>query len=135
MPAWGPPGAVFSAAYSFRYVFHVFFWPVRHDYPLHPHDPPLGMALPPALLVVLVIAIGLLPAVIAQPLVEVAAAAVVGAPLPEFHFALWHGLTPALGMSILATAGGIFLLWRYDAVNRVRLALPRPEADRKSTRL
>src|SRR3546814_12272154 len=31
-------------------------------------------------------------------------------------------------MSILATAGGIFLLWRYDAVNRVRLALPRPEA-------
>src|SRR3546814_15538026 len=86
------------------------------------------MALPPALLVVLVIAIGLLPAVIAQPLVEVAAAAVVGAPLPEFHFALWHGLTPALGMSILATAGGIFLLWRYDAVNRVRLALPRLEA-------
>src|SRR3546814_16378570 len=41
---------------------------------------------------------------------------------------LWHGVTPALGMSIIATAGGAFLLWRHDAFNRIRLALPRPEA-------
>src|SRR3546814_3089280 len=31
-------------------------------------------------------------------------------------------------MSIIATAGGAFLLWRHDAFNRIRLALPRPEA-------
>jgi multicomponent K+:H+ antiporter subunit A len=128
LPAVATLGAVFSAAYSFRYIFHVFFGPVRDDYPQHPHDPPPGMFLPPALLVVLVVAIGLLPALLAQPLVEVVARAVVGAPLPEFHLAIWHGLTPALGMSILATASGIFLLWRHDAFNRIRLATPRPEA-------
>lgn len=128
LPAVATLGALFSAAYSFRYVFHVFFGRTRDDYPRHPHDPPFGMYLPPALLVVAVVAIGLLPAVIAQPLVEVVARAVVGGPLPEFHLAIWHGLTPALGMSIIAVAGGAFLLWRYNAFNRVRLAAPRPEA-------
>jgi len=127
-PAVATLGALFSVAYSFRYVFHVFYGPQRDDYPHHPHDPPAGMYLPPALLVVLVVVIGLLPALAAQPLVEVVSAAVVGGPLPEFHFAIWHGLTPALGMSALATAGGIFLLWRHAAANRVRLSVPRPEA-------
>jgi multicomponent K+:H+ antiporter subunit A len=86
------------------------------------------MYLPPALLAAGVVAIGLLPAVIAQPLVEVVAAAVVGGPLPEFHLAIWHGLTPALGMSVIAFTGGVFLLWRHTAFNRLRLATPRPEA-------
>jgi len=128
LPAVATLGALFSVAYSFRYVFHVFYGPVRDDYPHHPHDPPSGMYLPPALLVVLVVLIGLLPALIAQPLVETVAAAVIGGPPPEFHLALWHGLTPALGMSLIAVAGGAFLLWRHAAFNRLRLAAPRPEA-------
>jgi multicomponent K+:H+ antiporter subunit A len=128
LPALATLGALFSVAYSFRYVFHVFLGPKRDDYPQHPHDPPAGMYLPPALLVVLVVLIGLLPAVVAQPLVEVVAGAVVGGPLPGFHLSLWHGLTPALGMSIIAVAGGAFLLWRHAAFNRLRLATPRPEA-------
>jgi multicomponent K+:H+ antiporter subunit A len=48
-------------AYSFRYIVHVFFGARRDDYPHTPHDPPAGMWLPPALLVVLVVAIGLFP--------------------------------------------------------------------------
>ncbi|GAB4394961.1 MAG: monovalent cation/H+ antiporter subunit A [Kiloniellaceae bacterium] len=128
VPALATLGALFSVAYSFRYVFHVFFGPSRDDYPHKPHDPPAGMYLPPAFLVVLVVLIGLLPAVVAQPLVELVAGAVVGGPLPEFHLAIWHGLTPALGMSALAVAGGAFLLWRHAAFNRLRLAMPRPEA-------
>jgi multicomponent K+:H+ antiporter subunit A len=128
LPALATLGAMFSVAYSFRYIFHVFFGPQRDDYPQHPHDPPGGMYLPPALLVVLVVAIGLLPALIAGPLVAVVAGAVVGGPLPEYHLAIWHGVTPALGMSALAIAGGAFLLWRHNAFNRLRLALPRPEA-------
>ena len=127
LPALATLGALFSVAYSFRYVFHVFFGPRRDDYPHHPHDPPAGMYLPPAFLVVLVVLIGVLP-FLAQPLVEVVAGAVTGGRLPEFHLAIWHGLTPALGMSLVAVAGGIFLLWRHDAFNRVRLATPRPEA-------
>ena len=31
--------------------------------------------------------------------------AVVGGPLPPFHLSLWHGLTPALGMSLLYWQG------------------------------
>ncbi|MEQ8357635.1 MAG: monovalent cation/H+ antiporter subunit A [Kiloniellaceae bacterium] len=127
-PALATLGALFSVAYSFRYAFHVFFGPRRNDYPHHPHDPPPGMYLPPAFLAALVVAIGLLPAILAQPLVEVVAGAVVGGPLPAFELAIWHGLTPALGMSTLAVAGGAFLLWRHAAANKLRLAVPRPEA-------
>src|SRR3546814_18463016 len=59
LPAVVTLGAVFSAAYSFRYVFHVFFGPVRHAYQPHPPAPTLAMALPPGLLVVRVIPIRL----------------------------------------------------------------------------
>ena len=47
-------GALLSAAYSFRYIAHVFLGPVRDDYPSHPHDPGVGMWWPPALLVAIV---------------------------------------------------------------------------------
>src|SRR3546814_3562826 len=103
LPTLATLGAIFSAAYSFRYVFHVFFGRARDDYPHHPHDPSPGMYLPPSLLVGLVVAIGLVPALIAQPLIEVVAGAVVGGPLPALHLKLWHGVTPALGMSLIAT--------------------------------
>ena len=70
---------LFSVAYSARLAVRVFFGPQRHDYPAHPHDPPAGMWLPVAVLVVLVVAIGLLPALIAGPIVERTALAVIGA--------------------------------------------------------
>jgi multicomponent K+:H+ antiporter subunit A len=80
IPALATLGAVFSVAYSFRYIVHVFFGPTRNDYPHHPHDPPAGLWLPPALLVVLVVLIGLFPAVVAGPLVATVATAVIGGP-------------------------------------------------------
>jgi multicomponent K+:H+ antiporter subunit A len=128
VPALATLGATFSVAYSFRYIVHVFFGRPRKDYPHHPHDPPLGMWLPPALLVVLVVLIGLFPAVIAGPLVATVSAAVIGGPLPTYHLAIWHGLTPALMMSMLATALGLFLLWRYVLVRKFWQAGLHPEA-------
>lgn len=128
VPLFATLGAVFSVAYSFRYVVHVFFGPRRDSYPNHPHDPPVGMWLPPALLVVLVVLIGLFPAVVAGPLVAVSAGAVTGGNLPDYHLALWHGLTPALGMSVLAVSVGLFLLWRYAPVRAAWQAGPHPEA-------
>ncbi len=123
-------GTVFSVAYAFRYIAHVFLGPVRNDYPHHPHDPPFLMWGPPALLTVLVIAIGLLPALLAGPLVEVAAGATTGGNLPAYKLALWHGLNPALGVSVLALVGGGLLLWGHGRFNRLREAVPRPEAKR-----
>jgi multicomponent K+:H+ antiporter subunit A len=135
VPLLATLGAVFSVGYSFRYILHVFFGPTRDDYPKHPHDPPAGMWLPPALLVVLVVLIGLFPAVIAGPLVAATAGAVTGGVLPDYRLALWHGFTPALGMSAIAVAAGLVVLWRYERATRIWLRLPRPEAKRIFDRL
>ena len=127
MPALAVLGALFSVAYSLRYIVHVFFGPKRHDYPSHPHDPGPGMWLPPAILVTLVVLIGLFPEVTAAPFVTAAADAVTRGHV-HFHPALWHGLTPALYMSIVAVAGGALLLAAYAGARAVWNNLPRPEA-------
>ncbi|MCG5511351.1 monovalent cation/H+ antiporter subunit A [Ectothiorhodospira lacustris] len=121
-------GALFSVAYSFRYIAHVFLGPKRDDYPHTPHDPPAGFWLPPAFLVTLVILIGLFPETLVGPLVRVTATAVTGAPLPDFYLSIWHGLTPALFMSMAALAGGLFLIWRYTLVRARWQAGPHPDA-------
>ncbi|KKL88546.1 hypothetical protein LCGC14_1923600, partial [marine sediment metagenome] len=56
VPVLATVGAVFSAAYSFRFIGHTFLGPVRDDYPHKPHNPGPGMWLPPAFLAVLVVA-------------------------------------------------------------------------------
>jgi len=127
-PLFATFGALLSAAYSARLVFHVFLGPERQDYPQHPHDPPFGMWVPVAVLVVPIVAIGLMPATFAGAIVEQTALAAVGGALPDYHLALWHGMTPALAMSGLALAGGLALLWVYSAVNHARLIVPRPDA-------
>ncbi|MEQ8817188.1 MAG: monovalent cation/H+ antiporter subunit A [Thalassobaculum sp.] len=127
VPLLATLGALFSVAYSARLAGMVFFGEERHPVDAHPHDPPAGMWLPVAVLVVPAIVLGLWPA-LAQPLVEVVAAAVVGGDLPEFQLALWHGLTPALGMSVAALLGGVAILVVYSPIDRIRIALPRPEA-------
>jgi multicomponent K+:H+ antiporter subunit A len=119
---------LFSVAYSVRLAVRVFFGPKRHDYPAHPHDPPAGMWLPVAVLVVLVVAIGLLPALIAGPIVARTALAVIGGPLPSYYLAIWHGVTPALLVSIAALIAGTALFLVYGRVDAIRLGLPRPDA-------
>ena len=127
VPVLATVGALLSVAYSFRFVTAVFLGRTRDDYPHHPHDPPPGMWLPVAVLVVPVVLIGVAP-VLVEPLVDLAAGAVVGGPLPDYHLALWHGLTPALFMTAVAVAGGMLLLAAYHPALALRLALPRPEA-------
>ncbi len=127
VPIMATVGALFSAAYSFRYIWQVFFGPVRDDYPHKPHDPGTGFLAPPAFLTLLVVLIGVMP-VLAEPLVHVTAAAVTGSELPEFHLKIWHGFTPALYMSMIATAGGVILLALHRPLDRAWIAAPRPEA-------
>jgi multicomponent K+:H+ antiporter subunit A len=121
--------ALFSAAYSFRFIGHVFLGAKRDDHPGHPHDPTSGMWMGPALLVGLVVLIGLASAKLAGPMVATAASAVTGSDdLPYYSLKLWHGFTPALYMSIVATIGGLTLLALHAPLMRVWNALPRPEA-------
>ncbi|WP_320177536.1 monovalent cation/H+ antiporter subunit A [Roseovarius pacificus] len=126
VPALATFGALLSVAYSLRFIFHVFAGPVRDDYPHKPHDPPFGMWASPALLVVLVVLIGLLPH-LAEPVVTMAANAVTGQDLHP-HLKIWHGVTPALFMSIAAVVGGAILLAMHRPLDRLWLATPRPEA-------
>jgi multicomponent K+:H+ antiporter subunit A len=130
VPALAVFAALFSAAYSFRYIVHVFLGPQRHDYPGHPHDPGPGLWFSPGLLVVLVVLIGLFPQTIAGPLVDVTATAVTGAyddPV-HVHLALWHGVNKALIMSAIAVSIGALLLWKHKGLERIWNAAPRPEA-------
>ncbi len=127
VPVLATVGSLFSVAYAFRFVIGVFLGRVRDNYPHHPHDPPVGMWLPVGVLVVPVILIGIMPG-LAKPLVDIAANAVTGGQLPEYHLALWHGLTPALFMTVVAVAGGALLLLAYHPVCAFRLRRWRPEA-------
>ena len=108
VPALATFGALFSVAYSLRFIFHVFGGPVRDDYPHKPHDPPMGMWLSPAFLCIFVVLIGIAP-FLAEPVVNMAASAVTGH-TTHAHLKIWHGVTPALYMSGIAIVGGAVLL-------------------------
>lgn len=120
-------GALFSVAYSLRFIFHVFTGPERDDYPMKPHDPGPGLWLSPAFLVMLVVAIGLMPNLTVLWLVKISSFAVTGVPF-DGYFSLWHGITAALIMSVIAVGGGVILLMLQGRIQAIWDALPRPEA-------
>ena len=129
VPAIATFGALFSAAYSFRFIVHTFFGPKRDDYPGHPHDPNKGMWFSPALLVTLVVIIGVAPFLV-EPLVKSVAGAVLGGvyAVPDYHLAIWHGFKTPLFMSIIAVVGGLVLLSMHKGAQAAWDATPRPEA-------
>ena len=129
VPALATFGSLFSAAYCFRLIGHTFLGPVRDDYPAKPHDPGAGLWLPPAILVVLVVTIGVAP-FLAEPFVKLVTASVIGdsVAMPKAHLKIWHGLVPALYMSIVAVVGGLIMLSIFKPALKIWDALPRPEA-------
>lgn len=128
VPALAVIGAALSAGYSLRFIVHLYFGPRRDSYPSAPHDPPLGLWAPSVVLVALTLMVGLFPAVLTGWLIVPAAADITGGTAPSFHPALWHGVTPALVMSVIAVAAGVILVWCYAPLLRGWAALPLPEA-------
>ncbi|MCX7672364.1 MAG: monovalent cation/H+ antiporter subunit A [Thiobacillaceae bacterium] len=100
---------VFAVAYSVRFIHDVFFNGDPVDLPRTPHEPPRWMKLPVEVLVVLCLLVGIFPATTVQPVLEMAAAAVLQGPPPQFDLALWHGVSPALLMSVAALVGGLMV--------------------------
>ncbi|MBO6852539.1 MAG: monovalent cation/H+ antiporter subunit A [Marivivens sp.] len=129
VPVLATVGSLFSAAYCFRFIGHTFLGPVRDDYPHKPHDPGAGMWVPPAILVTLVVVIGVAPFLV-QDFVFLVAKAVIGdvAMLEVKYIKIWHGLVPALYMSIIAVVGGLALMLIYKPLLKVWETTPRPEA-------
>lgn len=73
----------------------------------HPHEAPPSMWLGPAVLGAGTLALGLFPP-LAGPLLGAAANGVLGAHgETHLHLALWHGFTPALGLSVITVCGGV----------------------------
>jgi multicomponent K+:H+ antiporter subunit A len=124
VPVLATLGGLFAAAYSLRLVHDVFFNGTPKDLPnAHPHEPPLGMKAPVFLLVGICVVVGLMP-FIAEPLVRVTASAVLGAPAPEFHLVLWHGLNLPLLLSAIALVGGVAMYAGLQRGGRLHRYLP-----------
>ncbi len=128
VPGFATFAAMLSVGYCLRYVAHLFFGPVRRDYPAPPHDPAFGMWLAPALLVAVVVVMGLAPMTIAGWLIDSAASAVTGTPV-QTTIKLWHGWqNPALYLSALAFGGGFVILGGWSRLSGAWQSLPIPDA-------
>ncbi len=99
--------SMFTVAYSLRFIRDVFFGPAPTDLPRTPHEPPSLMRFPAELLVLACLVIGIAPAATIGPILDTAVRAVLGAAVPAYNLAVWHGFTPELLMSIVAIAGGV----------------------------
>jgi multicomponent K+:H+ antiporter subunit A len=100
---------MFSVAYSLRFIHGAFFGPDPNGLPRKPKEPPRWMRFPIELLVAGCVVVGIFPAVTIGPFLDIAARAVLGAGMPEYSLAIWHGFTLSLVMSFFALAGGIVL--------------------------
>ncbi len=117
-------GGAFGAAYSARFVHDVFFNGAPRSLPRTPHEPPRFMKVPVEILVAVCLAVGVAPALTVAPLVAAASRSVVIGVLPDYSLALWHGFTAALGMSVLAFAGGGALYWALQRKYNLHLHAP-----------
>ncbi|MGL4234673.1 monovalent cation/H+ antiporter subunit A [Tabrizicola sp.] len=123
-------GALFSVAYSFRFLVQGFLGPERTDYPHKPHDPGPGLWAAPAFLAALVVLIGLMPNLTTAWIVNPAASATTGRGI-FINIVHWHGLkAAALWMSLAAIGGGVMLLGLYPRLRAMWDAIPRPDAKR-----
>ena len=124
MPLAATLGGLFSVAYSARFVHDVFFGGEPESLPRTPHEPPRFMLVPVEILVVICLLVGLAPAFVIEPILRLAAGALLQGPLPPFSLSLWHGVNLPLVMSIIALGGGIGLY----AVRRYLWALHQRES-------
>ncbi len=128
LPLGATVAGVFSVAYSTRFIHDVFFNDGQAtQIPKTPHEPPRFLRVPVEVLVIVCLAVGILPGVTIGGILEVGARAALGAPLPAYSLAIWHGFTLAVAMSIIALAGGALLyfgLHRFIDLHRV-IHIPR----------
>ncbi len=106
LPFGATLAGVFAVAYSIRFIHDVFFNGEPIDLPRTPHEPPRYMKVPVEILVALCLLVGIVPAWTVAPLLATAAASSVGAELPPYNLAIWHGLNTPVLMSVLAMVGG-----------------------------
>ena len=108
-------GSILTFAYGARFVWGAFADRETVHGPPESARPALGFLLPALVLTILTVIVGLAPQTV-SPLVEAAAAAL-GAG-QQGGLSLWHGFTPALGLSAVTVAAGAALFVLRDKVER-----------------
>lgn len=113
-------GSVLTVAYSVRFVWGAF-WTRPNCAPTPLHREPAMVAASPA-----VLAAGSLVAAFTITLIEPLYTSYADElPGPEeYHLALWHGLEPALWLSLAVFALGALLVWGRARVARMQASLP-----------
>ena len=114
---------LFAVAYSARLVHGVFFdGDIGQSVPKkEAHEPPFGMRAPALLLATLCIAVGILPALLVESIVNAGTRA--STQLTDFegvHLALWHGFNLPLLMSAIALLGGIIFYFALAKGGKIR---------------
>jgi multicomponent K+:H+ antiporter subunit A len=112
LSAWAVPAlvtlaAIFSVAYSLRFIHDVFFNGEPIDLPRTPHEPPRFMKIPVDILVIVCLAVGIVPMFTVAPILAVAVAGTLQTTPPSYSLAIWHGFNVPLLMSFLALALGV----------------------------
>jgi len=109
LPLAATVAGAFSVAYSLRFILQVFFGPPATDLPRAPHEPPRWMLFPSALLVFMCLVVGILPGLTVGPFLATAARSILGADMPEYSLAVWHGINLPLIMSVVAMTAGVVI--------------------------
>ncbi|MBU2068943.1 MAG: monovalent cation/H+ antiporter subunit A [Gammaproteobacteria bacterium] len=109
IPVLATVAAVFSVAYSMRFIHDVFFNGQPKGLTKTPHEPPRYMRVPVEVLVALCILVGIFPGYLIGDLLHAASLAVLAGEVPEYSLSIWHGLNLPLLMSVLALAGGTLI--------------------------
>ncbi|GAA2444245.1 Na+/H+ antiporter subunit A [Agromyces soli] len=113
-------GSVLTVAYSVRFVWGAFWTrPNCAPTPLH-REPAMVAASPAVLAAASLVAAFTIPFI--EPLYTSYADELPGP--EEYHLALWHGLEPALWLSLAVFALGALLVWGRAKVARMQASLP-----------
>ena len=116
-------GSALTAAYSIRFVWGAFV--TKKTTGGSPSPTPFAAPKPLLIAPVVLAAVTLVEGFLGGPLTESFApyASTLPGSAPE-DLALWHGFTPALGLSALAIGGGAILFWWRVPVARLQAAVP-----------
>jgi multicomponent Na+:H+ antiporter subunit A len=126
-------GSALTVAYSARFVWGAFAAKALSERSIETVGPdvarpPSGFVAPAAILAVITVVLGLAPGLV-SPLVYGAAAALDPA-VEAGQLAVWHGINPALVLSVVTVAGGALLFVARQRVARLQASLPSvPGAD------
>ncbi|MEM7566061.1 MAG: hydrogen gas-evolving membrane-bound hydrogenase subunit E [Pseudomonadota bacterium] len=91
------------------------------------HGETVGLAAPPILLACIGAMLGLLPGLASNAFLTDAVSAAAGETI-IVDLKLWHGLTPYLGLSVLAVTFGALIAWRWRSLNAALASRRMPTA-------